>query len=89
MKIILEEKKLKPIDGRKSFYGKAKVIKYDDGSEDLISYNTKVLTKRKDGTLIKCWDGFSQTTFRHIKAYCLCLNLTKKEWQDMEVVLES
>lgn len=32
---------------------------------------------------------FSQTTLRHIKAYCLCLNLTKKEWLDMEVVPEA
>ena len=89
MKIILETNDLKPIDGRKSFYGKAKVIRYDDGSEDLISYGTKVLSKRKDGTIIKRWDGLSQTTLRHIKAYCICLNLTKKEWQDMEVVPES
>lgn len=89
MKIILETNVLKPIDGRKSFYGKAKVIRYDDGSEDLLSYNTTVLSKRKDGTIVKRWDGFSQTTLRHIKAYCLCLNLTKKEWLDMEVVPEA
>ena len=49
----------------------------------------KVLSKRKDGTFFKRWDGFSQTTLRHIKAYCLCLNLTKKEWQDMKVVPET
>ena len=61
---------LKPIDCRKSFYGKAQVV-IEDGCEVLYSYNTKILTKKQNsGALIRHWDGWSLTTGRHVKAFC-------------------
>ena len=47
---------LAPTKGRKSFYGKAKVLMLNNGSEVLQSYNTNIVEKRKDGTLIRLYD---------------------------------
>ena len=61
---------LMPYDGRKSFYGKAKVlINTVTGTEYLLSYSTVVAAK-KDGKVYRMWDGWSATTGRHIKAFC-------------------
>lgn len=58
-------------DSRQSFYGKAKVEEFSDGSEALRSYSTIV-------ACITCENGerkahvrgqYSQTTTRHIKEY--------------------
>ena len=58
-----------PTDGRKSFYGKAKVlINTVTGTEYLLSYNTIVAAK-EHGKVFRMWDGWSQTTGRHIKAF--------------------
>ena len=59
-----------PVDGRKSFYHKAMVNKYSDGSEILVSYTTPVAKKNPDGTIKRLYGGWSQTTGRHIKAFC-------------------
>lgn len=59
-----------PIDGRKSFYGKAVVMIDADGSETLYSYNTPIIKRTTSGELVKMWDGWSVTTGRHIKAFC-------------------
>ena len=59
-----------PTDGRKSFYGKAKVEISPDGSETLYSYNTPVIKKTASGDLVKLWAGWSATTGRHIAAFC-------------------
>lgn len=61
---------LQPTDGRKSFYGKAKVVIDDDGTETLISYTTPVMRRDPDGTLHRLWWDWSATTGRHIKAFC-------------------
>ena len=66
-----------PTYGRKSFYGKAVVMVQDDGSEILYSYGTKIIEKTPGGGLIKFWGGWSQTTGRHIKAFC---GLNKAEY---------
>ena len=61
---------LKPIDGRKSFYGKA-VVMIDGTTETLLSYNTPVI--RRDaitGELTRLWSGWSATTQRHVAAFC-------------------
>ncbi len=42
---------LMPCDGRKSFYGKAKVVIEDDGAKTLLSYNTPIIRRNPDGTL--------------------------------------
>ena len=61
---------LMPNDSHKSFYGKARVIVEDDGTEVLISYSTAVVKRYPSGNLVRLWDGWSATTGRHIKAFC-------------------
>lgn len=57
-------------DGRKSFYGKARVLIDDDGAETLYSYNTPIIKRLVSGELVKLWDGWTATTGRHIYAFC-------------------
>ena len=61
---------LMPTNGQKSFGNKAVVEINDDGNETLYSYNTHIITKTTDGKLIKLYNGWSQTTGRHIKSFC-------------------
>ena len=68
---------LSPIDGRQSFYGKAKVSIENDGSETLYSYTTPIIKRLASGKLVKLWGGWSLTTGRHIKAFC---GLNKAEY---------
>ena len=59
-----------PTNGRKSFYGKAKV-EVNDGEEILYSYNTPIIKKSADGTLTRLYqDEPSMTTCTHIKSFC-------------------
>lgn len=60
---------LKPIDGRKSFYGKA-VVEVDASGETLYSYNTPIIKRTAAGELVRLWAGWSATTGRHIAAFC-------------------
>lgn len=71
---------LTPTNGRKSFYEKARVHIYPDGSEILFSYGTSVLRKNSNGTFIRLWDGWSCTTGVHIKSFS---NLSKKEFMQL------
>lgn len=73
---------LMPNDSHKSFYGKARVIVDDDGTETLISYNTPVMKRTPDGQLVRLWWGWSATTGRHIRAFC---GINKAEYAKMEV----
>ena len=73
---------LSPVDGRKSFYNKA-VVRIDRKGETLYSYNTLVIVRRPNGKLERLWSGWSDTTGRHVKAFC---GINKKEWDKMEVV---
>ena len=68
---------LKPTDGRKSFYGKAIVIRHQDGTETLYSYDTAIIDRTPAGELIPRWYGWTVTTGRHIAAFC---GLNKKEY---------
>lgn len=61
---------LAPVDGRKSFYGKAYVEINHDGSETLYSYQTPIIRRETDGTFTRLWGGWSATTGRHINAFC-------------------
>lgn len=61
---------LRPVDGRKSFYGKALVMLDNDGGETLYSYNTPIIKKAVNGDLTRLYAGWSMTTGRHIKAFC-------------------
>jgi len=65
---------------QKSFYGKAKVIVKDDGSETLYSYDTPIMVRHTDGTYTRIYTGWTQTTGRHIKAFC---GMTKKEFEEL------
>ena len=71
---------LTPTDGRKSFYGKAKVLIDDDGSETLYSYDTPIIRRDKNGELSPLWDGYSATTGRHIASFA---GLNKKQYMDL------
>lgn len=72
---------LSPVDGRKSFYGKA-IVRINEKGEILYSYNTPVMARRLDGKLERLWSGWSATTGRHVKAFC---GISKKEWDKMEI----
>ena len=67
--------------GRKSYYGKAKVVINDDGSETLYSYNTPIMTRYSDGSFKKHWNDWSATTGRHIKEFS---GLDKKGYSKLE-----
>ena len=71
---------LSPKDGRKSFYGKAKVMLEDDGSETLYSYGTPIIRRKPNGDLDPLWDGYSATTGRHIASFA---GLNKKQYMDL------
>lgn len=66
----MKKYELIPNDGRKSFYGKAIVKLDEDGTETLYSYNTPIIKRTASGELVKLWEGWTNTTGRHIKAFC-------------------
>lgn len=77
---------LMPTNGRKSFYGKAKVIEYE-GENFLQSYNTIVCKVDKNGKFVKMWDGYSATTMFHINDFIKLFNIDgggKKWYESLE-----
>lgn len=78
-----------PIDGRKSFYGKALVTEENNGLQLLTSYNTPICTyDEKTRVFRKIWLGYSATTMRHINSFRVSNGLPqigKKEWLAMEI----
>ena len=77
---------LEPVNGQKSFYGKAKVIETEDGRKQLKSYDTIVCEINARGDFVKLWDGYSATTARHINAFRALYNLpalNKAEWDKL------
>lgn len=74
---------LTPTTGhQQSFYGKAKVVIEDDGTETLYSYDTAIIKRLPDGTLVRLYDDYTMTTGKHIKAFC---GLDKKAFTKMPV----
>lgn len=74
-----------PNNGRKSFYGKAKV-KETENRVVLQSYDTNVCMI-ENGKFVRLWDGFSSTTMNHVNAFRELYNLpglNKKTWLEME-----
>lgn len=69
-----------PDNGRKSFYGKAKIVIDDNGNETLYSYDTPIIQRDTNGKLTKLWNGWSNTTGAHIKAFC---GLDKKSYVNL------
>ena len=80
MKELLNITNLVPNDSHKSFYGKAKVKTYTDGTRVLQSYNTDVAKIDANENVIRLWDGWSATTGRHIASFC---GLNKKEFLNL------
>jgi hypothetical protein len=48
----------------------ARVATDEDGVETLISYETPVLRRYPDGTMVRLWTGSTMTTWKHIRTYC-------------------
>ena len=65
---------LTPINERKSFYGKAKVVETDNLIQ-LLSYDTIVAEFNKDTKEYKVNGEYSQTTNTHIKSFVKFLGL--------------
>ena len=85
MKTIIE---LKPIDSRKSFYGKAKAIVHDNGDIECQSYNT-IVARIHNGKFERLWDDYSATTMRHVNAFVDTFGINgggKAWWDSLEVV---
>jgi len=46
------------------------VVVENDGKETLFSYWTEIMSRNPDGTMTRAWDDWTQTTGKHIKAFC-------------------
>lgn len=70
-----------PTNGRKSFYGKAKVL-IENSSETLYSYDTPIIRRDADGTLTPLYFGekYGTTTASHVKSFC---GLSKKDYMKL------
>lgn len=79
---------LQPIDGRKSFYGKAKVFVFM-GEHYLVSYNTIVCSYNPNsGAFWRMWNDYSATTMRHVNAFIKLYELPgggKAWWNSLPV----
>ena len=79
---------LSPVDGRKSFYGKA-IVKSVGNKVILQSYNTDVAEFDKDThTFRRLWNGYSATSMRHINSFASYCGLDvggKKLWTSLPV----
>lgn len=69
-------------DRRNSFYGKANIIEFADGTKQLRSYNT-IVAEIKDKT-VKVFGYFSQTTARHINEFLQQNGFAKMNKCEME-----
>ena len=82
------ETELIPVySNKKSFYGKARVIK--EGRKTLLrSYDTIVCGINSKGNFIRLWDNYSVTTMDHINEFRKQNGMpaiNKKEWLEIEV----
>lgn len=79
---------LKPVNGRKSFYGKAEAIEKDNGDIELRSYST-IVARIRDGKFERLWGGYSATTMNHINAFVRLYGIAgggKAWWDSLEVI---
>ena len=78
---------LSPVDGRKSFYGKA-FVQREGKALCLYSYGTKVASIQDD-EVRKHWNDYSATTMRHINAFVQHYGIKgggKKWWVDLPYI---
>ena len=81
---------IRPADGRKSFYGKAKMVQHDEYWA-VISCGKEValIRKTEEGMVevVRLWMGYSHTAMRHINSAMSMLGasryLCKKEWESI------
>lgn len=52
-----------------------------DGTETLYSYFTAILRRDKAGNIRRWWNGWTQTTGKHIKYFC---GLNKAQFMELE-----
>lgn len=83
-KIVESLEELTPRNGRASHYGKAVVLTKDNGDKVLFSYFTRIMTRKKDGSLVRHYDDWTHTTGCHIYSFC---GLYKKDY--MKLPLEA
>lgn len=80
---------LTPIDGRKSFYGKAQVlVDTPSGWRFLHSYGTLVCGISPGKGFRRYWGGYSATTMRHVNSFRALsglATLSKAEWEALAV----
>lgn len=74
---------VQPQDGHKSFYKKAIVLSFSNGTSLLRSYNTIVAVWDNKGNVYRTWEDWSATTGRHIKS---ALGLNKKEYLALPIM---
>lgn len=61
---------LQPVySSRKSFYGKAKVLKLDEHTYGLYSYGELVAAVRNNEVKLCCYWDYSSTTRRHVREF--------------------
>lgn len=78
---------LRPMNGRKSFYGKATAIERDNGDIELRSYNT-IVARIRNGKFERLWSGYSATTMNHINSFIRTFGIDgggKAWWISLEV----
>lgn len=78
---------LKPVNGRKSFYGKAEAIELDNGDIELRSYST-IVARIRNGRFERLWSGYSATTMNHINSFIRTFGIDgggKAWWDSLEV----
>lgn len=77
-----------PCYDRKSFYGKAVVIRRSATNDYILeSYGTRVAAF-SGGKFIKLWNGYSATTMRHVNSFCKFLQIPgggKSWWNTLPV----
>jgi len=83
------EYELNCYDSRKSFYGKANVIKDDDTNTIYLKSYSTLVCKIEGGIFSRLWDGYSNTTMRHVNSFLKEFNLPgggKKWWDSLPVM---
>lgn len=73
---------LVPENGRKSFYGKAKVLEESDGKV-LLSYGTRIMKIFDSGSMVRYWNDWTTSTGTHIKSFS---GLNKKEFLELPLM---
>ena len=99
---VVREFKINPVDGQKSFYGKAVVREWLWGEKELFSYDKLVCEIDSNGNFRRIWNGYSATTMKHINAFIdyygiegggkkwwMSLESTENWWSDNYVVVQS